>query len=180
MTHERLTLADELDAAMIDAPELCAQCGTPLADDEPYLCDDCTARALRYPDDDDGPSDDDWARVAEDIGTRFYRSGLGVLALACLVATLIGTAGLERVRAQDTTLRAPHAFNGRIYQWPAIGTLQYSRSCGIVRFWEDFSAVAYCAEDGALYRYLPQGQPYANTAGNPILAPGWYPVSATR
>lgn len=34
MTHERLTLADELDAAMIDAPELCAQCGTPLTDSE--------------------------------------------------------------------------------------------------------------------------------------------------
>ena len=43
--HERLTLADELADAMQDAPDLCAQCGKPLDDDAPYLCDDCTERA---------------------------------------------------------------------------------------------------------------------------------------
>lgn len=57
----------ELADAMRDAPELCAQCGKPLTDDAPYLCDECTGMVWgNYY----GPSDDDWAREAESIAGR--------------------------------------------------------------------------------------------------------------
>lgn len=156
----------ELADAMRDAPELCAQCGTPLTDDDaPYLCDACTERASCAGSDIGEP----WA-VRYDPSyqpDRYGISVLGVLALACLIAALIGTARLERVRAQDTTLTAPHAINGRIYEWPDIGTDAYTRSCRIVRFFEDGSARAYCTEDGGQYRFDPeQGR--------------WYDASTTR
>lgn len=97
MTHERLTLADELDDAMLDAPDLCAQCGTTLNDTEPYLCDNCTAEA--YWDDFCATSPracEPWSvRYAEAAPNRYGISVFGVLALACLIAALIGTAGLE-------------------------------------------------------------------------------------
>lgn len=38
-------IPDQFADAMTDAPDLCAQCGKPLTDTEPYLCNDCTADA---------------------------------------------------------------------------------------------------------------------------------------
>jgi len=166
MAHERTTLADELADAMLDAPDLCAQCGKPLTDDAQYLCDDCTEAVYCDGSDICEPWDVRFS-PAYQPPDRYGISVLGVLALACLIAALIGTAGLERVRAQDTTLRAPHAINGRIYEWPDIGTDAYTRSCAIVRFWEDGSARAYCTEDGGQSRFAPE-------KGR------WYDASATR
>lgn len=155
MAHERLTLADELHDAMLDAPDLCAQCGKVLEDDAQYLCDSCTEHVYCDGSDICEPWDVRFS-PAYQPPDRYGISVFGVLALACLIAVLIGTAGLEHVRAQDTTLRAPHAINGRNYEWPDIGTDAYTRSCAIVRFWEDGSARAYCTEDGAAYTFDPE------------------------
>lgn len=166
MSHERLTLADELADAMQDAPDLCAQCGTPLTDDDaPYLCDACTERASCAGSDIGEP----WAVRYDPYyqPDRYGISVLGVLALACLVAVLIGTAGLEHVRAQDTTLTAQRTINARPYTWtlPEAG-------CQLLRGWEDSGAQAWCPS--GLYNYDPDSDV---TTGK---APGWYPASATR
>jgi len=163
------TPAAELADAMRDAPDLCAQCGTPLNDTEPYLCDNCTAEA--YWDDFCATAPracEPWSvRYAEAAPNRYGISVLGVLALACLVAVLIGTAGLEHVRAQDTTLTAQRTINARPYTWtlPEAG-------CQLLRGWEDSGAQAWCPS--GLYNYDPDGDV---TTGK---APGWYPASATR
>ena len=160
MSHERLTLADELADAMRDAPDLCAQCGTPLTDDDaPYLCDDCTERASCAGSDIGEPWDVRYDPSYQPAD-RYGISVLGVLALACLIAALIGTAGLERVRAQDTTATAPHAINGRAYTW----TLP-EPACVLVRGWEDGSSLAWCPDGMA--RYDPE-------EGR------WYDASTTR
>ena len=156
------TPAAELADAMQDAPDLCAQCGTALNDTEPYLCDNCTAEA--YWDDFCATAPracEPWSvRYAEAAPNRYGISVLGVLALACLIAALIGTAGLERVRAQDTTATAPHAINGRAYTW----TLP-EPACVLVRGWEDGSSLAWCPDGMA--RYDPE-------EGR------WYDASTTR
>ncbi len=149
MSHERLTLADELADAMRDAPDLCAQCGQPLDDDAQYLCDDCTESAYCDGSDICEPWDVRFS-PAYQPPDRYGISVFGVLALACLIAALIGTAGLERVRAQDTTLTAPHAINGRIYEWEAP-----EAGCQLVRWYEDGSATAFCPS--GLFNYDPDG-----------------------
>lgn len=139
----------ELADAMRDAPELCAQCGKPLTDDDaPYLCDACTERASCAGSDIGEP----WAVRYDPYyqPDRYGISVLGVLALACLIAALIGTAGLERVLAQDTTLTAPHAINGRIYEWEAP-----EAGCQLVRWYEDGSATAFCPS--GFFNYDPDG-----------------------
>jgi hypothetical protein len=50
--------------------------------------------------------------------------------------------------------------------------------CHIVQSWEDGSAIAVCATLPD-YVYDPDGQPYANAAGVPIYAAGWYPCIDT-
>ena len=165
--------AAELADAMQDAPDLCASCGTPLTDDEPYLCDDCTADAYWTTSPLAGEPWDVLHDPYYQPPDRYGISVFGVLLLATVLASLIAL-GLREVQAQVTTLRAPHAINGRIYEWPAIGTPAYSRSCTIIDFWEDGSARAYYTEDGALMAYDPDGDV---TTGK---QPGWYPVTTTR
>lgn len=150
--------------AMVDAPELCAQCGKPLTDDEP---DDCTADVYWR----DFPDPEPWSeRFPEPwIPRALDWPSVAVLLLATLLAVVIGTAGLEQVQARDTgaTLTAPGPINGRISTWPAIGTDAYAHSCEIVDFYEDGSATAYCKEDSGLYRYDPEDA-------------AWYPLTLTR
>lgn len=62
--------------------------------------------------------------------------------------------------------------NGHAISLPDIGNAQYTRSCAIVRNGDD-DVLAFCSEDHGLYRYDFDGQPYANSAGVPITAPGW-------
>lgn len=179
MAHERLTLADELAEAMLDAPDLCAQCGKPLTDDAQYLCDACT-EAVYCADSDICEPWEVRFNPAYQPPDRYGISVLSVLLLATFLAACISTAGWQHVQAQDT--RPARTVNGRIYTWPDIGTAQYTRGCEIVRAFEDGSATAWCSEDGALYVWTfdPDGQYVPNIPGNPVRQPGWYPMTTAR
>ncbi len=73
------------------------------------------------------------------------------------------------------TLALPaSAVDGTRYAYPIIGTPAYDASCTITQEWEDGSAYAYCAEDGATYLHDPDGQPYAGFPDNPVREAGWY------
>lgn len=62
--------------------------------------------------------------------------------------------------------------------WPIIGTPAYDSGCVITQAWDDGSAVAYCAEDGAWMVFDPDGQKHLDDAGNIIqdAPPGWHVV----
>ena len=176
---QHLDIRDELAEAMLDAPERCAQCGAILDDqDNGYLCDACTEAVYC--------ADSDICEPWEVRFSAYYQparngiSVLGVLLLATFLAACIGTAGWQHVQAQDT--RLSRTVNGHVYHWPDIGNAQYSRSCEIVRAFEDGSATAWCSEDGALYVWTfdPDGQYVPNIPGHPVRQPGWYPMTTAR
>lgn len=182
MAHERLTLADELAEAMLDAPDLCAQCGKPLTDDAQYLCDPCTEAAYCADSDICEPWDVRFSPYYQPA--RQGISVIGVLLFATFLAVCIGTAGWQHVQAQDTpaTISYTSPISGRVLVLPYIGTPEYNRSCTITRAWEDHSAEAWCSEDGALYVWTfdPDGQYVPNIPGNPVRQPGWYPMTTAR
>ncbi|TXH50918.1 MAG: hypothetical protein E6Q97_19385 [Desulfurellales bacterium] len=144
--HARLTIADELADAMLDAPDLCAQCGAVLADDEPYLCDDCTGAAYadwRY--DDPEP----WSeRFPEPWIPRTLDYWMPVLLLASLLAAVIAGAGASQAHAHSRA--AQRAINGQVYTWTLPGD-----ACALVAAYEDGSATAWCAD--GLHVYDPDG-----------------------
>jgi hypothetical protein len=65
--------------------------------------------------------------------------------------------------------------NGRVATLPYIGTPDYSRTCVIVRNWDD-DVLARCREDGAVYRYDFDGSPEIDRDYNriPSWSAGWY------
>jgi hypothetical protein len=146
--HERTDLADELTAE--DLAEL-----------------DTMEDTLTWYDLD--PSDIELARRDAMIERGYLNLAALIAGVTVgLLALAFGLALFARdVQAQDTTLTAPGQINGRVYEWPAIGNDLYTRSCEIVRWWEDGSAIASCWEDGAAYTFDPE----ENT---------WTPVSESR
>lgn len=175
--HERTTLTDELEqipwtpanSAAIpeqDQPEdLCATCGKALEDDAPYICHACTEDAYYATSPD---YCEPWSVRMDPYYQRPDRWGisvLGVLLFASLVASLIGTAGLEHARAQDSRI-VTRTINDRPYTWtlPEAG-------CQFVRGWEDMSARAWCPS--GMYAFDPDGS--ADRA-----AGVWYEVNTTR
>ncbi len=119
MDKHTFTMTDTTDYD--DNHPVCVTCGCgPCAcEEDPDYCngsDICEPWAVRF---------DPYYQPAD----RYGISVLGVLLLATVLAGLIASVGMRAVQAQDTTLRAPHAINGRIYEWPAIGAEVYSRSC---------------------------------------------------
>lgn len=152
--HERTSIHDELSAAMLDAPEICAQCGRTLTDDEPYLCDTCTEAAYCAGSD-----------ICEPWSERFPSPWIpraldwpAVVMLASFLAVAVGTWGWQQVQAQDATVT--RSINDRPYTWtlPEAG-------CSFLRGWEDQSGLAWCPD--GLVRYDPEDE-------------HWYAVSVTR
>lgn len=169
--HERTRIADELDYPH------CPNCGEALTLADARAGEThCPMHRTDTLEDlsPDYPTDDDLSRRDAQI-YRGYRhlaawiaTGSGIF--AGLLVLAVGLMLLTRdVQAQEpaTTLTAPYAINGRIYEWPAIGTPEYSRSCSVYRAWEDGSAYATCWEDGANYVFDPEDGE-------------WTPMSSTR
>lgn len=98
--------AAELADAMQDALDLCASCGKPLKDDEPWICDSCTADAYWATSPLAGEPWDVLHDPYYQPPDRYGISVFGVLLLATVLAGLIASVGWREVQAQDTTLRA--------------------------------------------------------------------------
>lgn len=141
--------------------EFCYACERLLASHEEVYCGPCGEQALAsWPE----PSDAQLAQ-RDALIERGWRELAAVLA-GIAVGLLVLVSGLTHdARAHDTGLT--RVVDGRTLTWPAIGTEAYTRSCEIVRAWEDGSAEAYCAEDGAFMVYDPE----LNT---------WYNATETR
>lgn len=77
------------------------------------------------------------------------------LKTAAIVALSALAFSLPALTGAETRLTA--TIDGQVHEWPSIGTESYSRSCEIVQAFEDHSAIAYCAEDGAVMAYDPDG-----------------------
>jgi hypothetical protein len=122
-----------------------------------------------------------WARMDDGFRKAQYLARAGVLALALLVG---GTAAVaaQNPAVSDSELLyvSRHQNTDGTYSallFPPIGTPAYSRSCYVQIAFEDHSAIAYCAEDGATYHFDADGQYVPNIPANPVREPGWYPAS---
>lgn len=90
-----------------------------------------------------------------------------MLKTAAIVALSALAFSLPALTGAETPLTA--TIDGQVHEWEFIGTEAYSRSCSIEQAWEDHSAIAYCAEDGATYLYDPDGSIDRGI--------GWFPVN---
>ncbi len=103
-------------------------------------------------------------------------AALGIAAFVLFAFVIFPNVYAERHYADiDGALTYTSPFSGRTAEFPPIGSLKYSESCIITHVWEDMSARAYCAEDGAVYFYDSDGQPVPGITANPVRGIGWFP-----
>jgi hypothetical protein len=158
---------------------VCPRCETQIAIDDYQeaagMCDACII--------DTTPEPSDYAlyqRLDDGFRKAQYFARAGILALALLVGgTAAAAAQNPAVSDSELLYVSRHQNTDGTYSalvFPPIGTPEYSRSCYVQIAFEDHSAIAYCAEDGASYAFDADGQYVPNIPANPVHGPGWYVI----
>ncbi len=162
--HCAKAMADEAPMAHETPCTVCEEAATDAIDG---ICADCLHAAHDALEDIAAADNaDQWEAFWRKMLREYHALAAAVALVAALLVPLHASAA--------DVLVAPHPTNGSTYVWPAIAG---EADCSVTRFWEDGSAVAYCAGHGATWHFDPDGRfipdPYTG-AYQVIETAGWH------